>query len=391
MNKNSKIYVAGGTGLAGSAIISKLIDKGYTNIISTYNTHNPIYRFKNSKELREIAWAQLDLLDNVVVENFFKKEKPEYVFFAAAKVGGIIANNTYRADFIYKNLQIQNNVIYQSYKHDVEKLLFLGSTCIYPKECPQPMREEYLLTGPLEYSNEPYAIAKIAGIKMCESYNIQYGTNFISVMPTNLYGPYDNFDLEKSHVLPALMRKIYLGKLLENNDWQNIRKDLHKNPIENVSNSNTDEEIINILAKYGIRITTNLNDVQVEIWGSGKPIREFLFSLDMAEACVYLMENINFSDLIKDKSTTATPEIRNTHINIGTGCGISIKELAYIIKDIVGFNGNFYFNINKPVGTMEKITDVGKLHSFGWRHTVELEEGIKKLYKWYIDFLNVSE
>ena len=390
MNKNSKIYVAGGTGLAGSAIISKLIDKGYINIISTYNTHNPINRFRDSKKLREIIWVQLNLLDCVAVDRFFKQYNPEYVFLAAAKVGGIIANTKYRAEFIYDNLQIQNNVIHQSYKHNVKKLIFLGSTCIYPKECPQPIKEEYLLTGPLEYSNEPYAIAKIAGVKMCESYNIQYGTNFISVMPTNLYGPYDNFNFEKSHVLPALMRKIYLGKLLENNDWQNLRKDLHKNPIENISDSSTDEEIINILAKYGVKISTDVNNVQVEIWGTGKPIREFLYSLDMADACVCLMENIDFSDLIKDESTTTPPEIRNTHINIGTGCGISIKEIAYLIKDIVGFKGNFYFNTNKPDGTMIKLTDVNKVHSLGWKHNIMLEVGIKKTYEWYMNVENVN-
>ena len=284
MNKTSKIYLAGHRGLVGSAILKNLKERGYTNIVT--RTHK-----------------ELDLKDSQAVAAFFEAEKPEYVFLAAAKVGGIVANNTYRADFIYENLMIQNNVIHQSYVHGVKKLLFLGSTCIYPKDCPQPMKEEYLLTGELEYTNEPYALAKIAGIKMCESYNIQYKTNFIAVQPTNLYGPNDNFDLEKSHVLPALIRKIHLGKALENNDWETVRKDLNKLPIEGISGNNSEEEILNILDKYGIssstfrggvRRTEGLAQFSVEIWGSGKPMREFLWSEDMADACVYLMENVDF-------------------------------------------------------------------------------------------------
>ena len=330
MNKNSKIYIAGHRGLVGSAIVKNLESKGYTNLV--YRTHK-----------------ELDLLDSSAVAKFFKEEKPEYVILAAAKVGGIVANNTYRADFIYENLQIQNNVIHQSYLHDVEKLLFLGSTCIYPKEAPQPMKEDSLLTSPLEYTNEPYAIAKIAGIKMCESYNIQYGTNFISVMPTNLYGPNDNFDLEKSHVLPALLRKMHEAKL---------------------NNAPT-----------------------VEIWGSGKPRREFLYSEDMADACVFLLESRDFRDtyeIKRDENTTCSIEtvknieIRNTHINIGTGVDISIKELALTIKKIVGYNGELYFNDTKPDGTMVKLTDPSKLHALGWKHTVELEEGISRVYEWYL-------
>ena len=234
MHKTSKIYLAGHRGLVGSAILKNLKERGYTNIVTR-------------------TYGELDLKDSQAVAAFFEAEKPEYVFLAAAKVGGIVANNTYRADFIYENLMIQNNVIHQSYVHGVKKLLFLGSTCIYPKDCPQPMKEEYLLTGELEYTNEPYALAKIAGIKMCESYNIQYKTNFIAVQPTNLYGPNDNFDLEKSHVLPALIRKIHLGKALENNDWETVRKDLNKLPIEGISGNNSEEEILNILAKYGIK------------------------------------------------------------------------------------------------------------------------------------------
>lgn len=286
-------------------------------------------------------------------------------FLAAAKVGGIVANNVYRADFIHQNLMIQNNVIHYSYANSVKKLLFLGSTCIYPKSCPQPMKEEYLLTDTLEYTNEPYAIAKIAGIKMCESYNLQYGTNFISVMPTNLYGPNDNFDLEKSHVLPALIRKIHLAKLLSENRYDEVVSDLQVSNIE---------EAKKYLSKFGV------DKDSVEIWGSGKPMREFLWSEDMADACVFIMENRDFEDTYSKNQK----EIRNTHINIGTGEDISIKNLAQIIKEVIGFNGNFVFNENKPDGTLKKLTDVSKLRGLGWKHKIELEEGIKKIYDWYV-------
>ncbi len=375
INKNSKIYVAGHRGLVGSAIVKNLESKGYTNLV--YKTHK-----------------ELDLTNQKEVENFFKSEKPEFVILAAAKVGGIVANNTYRADFIYENLAIQNNVIHNAYKYKVEKRLFLGSTCIYPKNAPQPMPENCLLTSPLEYTNEPYAIAKIAGIKMCESYNIQYGTNFISVMPTNLYGPNDNFDLEKSHVLPALIRKIHLGKCLEENNWNYIKEDLNKNPIENISGNNTKEEILNILKKYGIKLhnTTHLiPNTSIEIWGTGLPRREFLYSEDMADACVFLMENRNFSDIVNSQSSLtpntqhlAPVEVRNTHINIGTGVDISIKELAELIKSVIGYEGKFTFNTDKPDGTMVKLTDPSKLHSLGWKYKVELEDGIKTIYEWYL-------
>jgi len=359
MNKDSKIYVAGPRGLVGSAILKNLSDKGYKNII--YKTHK-----------------ELDLIDTKAVSLFFEKEKPEYVFLAAAKVGGIVANNVYRAEFIYDNLCIQNNVIHQSYLHGVKKLMFLGSTCIYPKNSPQPMKEDYLLTDTLEYTNEPYAIAKIAGIKMCESYNIQYETDFISVMPTNLYGPNDNFDLEKSHVLPALIRKVHLGKALENKDWTTIKRDLNKMPIEGINGTSSDEQILGVLTKYGISISDN--SVQIEVWGSGKPMREFLWSEDMADACVFLMENRTFNDCVPNKSK----EIRNTHINIGTGIDISIKDLASIIKDILGFNGSLYFNTDKPDGTMKKLTDPTKLNTLGWKHKIDLRKGIDKVYQWYI-------
>ena len=359
MNKDDKIYVAGHRGLVGSAITKNLKEKGYHNLVT--RTH-----------------SELDLTKTDEVASFFENERPLYVFLAAAKVGGIVANNTYRGEFIYDNLMIQNNVIHQSYVHGVQKLMFLGSTCIYPKNCPQPMQEDYLLTDYLEYTNEPYAIAKIAGIKLCESYNLQYGTNFISVMPTNLYGPNDNFDLEKSHVLPALMRKIHLGKALENDDWNTIAKDLGRLPIEGVDEKSNKDEILKVFEKYGIRRTDD-NSVSVEIWGSGKPMREFLWSEDMADACVFLMENRNFEDTYPSE----TSEIRNTHINIGTGSDISIAELSEIIKKKIGFTGTFVFNTDKPDGTMKKLTDVSKLNGLGWKHKVALSEGIQKQYQWY--------
>ncbi|NDV42646.1 GDP-L-fucose synthase family protein [Flagellimonas sediminis] len=361
MEKDAKIFVAGHRGLVGSAIVKSLTAKGYSNLV-----------LRTSKEL--------DLKDSSAVANFFANEEPAYVVLAAAKVGGIVANNTYRADFIHENLMIQNNVIHQSYVHGVKKLLFLGSTCIYPKNCPQPMKEDYLLTDVLEYTNEPYAIAKIAGIKMCESYNIQYGTNFISVMPTNLYGPNDNFDLEKSHVLPALIRKVHLGKALEENNWDQIRQDLDKLPIEGMTGSSSESEILGILKKYGVSKSTD-NQVSVEIWGSGRPMREFLWSEDMANACVFLMENRDF----KDTYAKDTKEIRNTHINIGTGVDISIKDLAYLIKNTIDFKGIFVFNSDKPDGTMKKLTDVSKLHQLGWKHTIDLEQGVQKMYQWYLN------
>ena len=346
MDKNSKIYIAGHRGLVGSAIVKNLKSKGYTNLV--YRTHK-----------------ELDLTNQKAVKEFFESEKPEYVILAAAKVGGIIANNTYRADFIYENLQIQNNVIHQSYVHKVKKLLFLGSTCIYPKNAPQPMPEDCLLTSELEYTNEPYAIAKIAGIKMCESYNLQYNTNFISVMPTNLYGPNDNFDLEKSHVLPALIKKIHLAKLLSEGKIQEVVQDLNIKDID---------EAKEYLSKFGV------DENRVEIWGSGKPRREFLYSEDMADACVFLLENRDFKDTYNENDK----EVINTHINIGTGIDISIKELADLIKNIIGFKGELYFNTDKPDGIMVKLTEPTKLHSLGWKHKVNLEEGIKTMYEWYL-------
>ena len=353
MNKDSKIYIAGHGGLVGSAIWENLKEKGYTNLVG--RRHN-----------------ELDLMDGLAVARFFEEEQPEYVFLAAAHVGGIMANNTYRSDFIYRNLQIQNNVIGESYRHNVKKLLFLGSTCIYPKEAPQPMNEEALLTGPLEYTNEPYAIAKIAGLKTCESFNIQYGTNYIAVMPTNLYGPNDNFDLEKSHVLPAMIRKIHLARCLMEGDMEAIREDLQRRPVEGVEGSATDEQIIALLAKYGV------TRGRVALWGSGRPLREFLWSEEMADACVYIMEKVEFSDLAAGKE-----EVRNCHINIGTGKEITIRDLAAMIKETIGFSGEIVFDPSKPDGTMRKLTDPSKLNALGWKHQIGIEEGVRRLYAWY--------
>lgn len=354
MNKDSKIFVAGHRGLVGSAILNNLRQKGHTNFV--LRTH-----------------SELDLTNQHAVNDFFAIEKPEYVFLSAAHVGGIMANSLYRADFIYLNLMIQNNVIHASYINKVKKLLFLGSTCIYPGQAPQPMSEDCLLTSPLEYTNEPYAIAKIAGIKMCESYNLQYGTNYIAVMPTNLYGPNDNFNLETSHVLPAMIRKIHLAKCLYNEEWEALRKDLDCRPVEQISGSSTKEAILAILAKYGVC------PGRVELWGTGEPLREFLWSEEMADASVYVMEKVDFLDVCPQKG-----EIRNTHINIGTGKEISVKKVALLIKETVSFEGEIIFNSSKPDGTLRKLTDVSKLHALGWHHTIEIEEGVERLYNWYL-------
>ncbi|MHB9056489.1 MAG: GDP-L-fucose synthase family protein [Paludibacteraceae bacterium] len=357
MKKDSKIYVAGHHGLVGSAIWKNLHSKGYSNLVG--KTHQ-----------------ELNLQDSVAVKNFFEIEQPQYVILAAAHVGGIIANNTYRADFIYNNLQIQNNVIGESFRHNVKKLVFLGSTCIYPREAPQPMPEDALLTGPLEYTNEPYAIAKIAGLKMCESFNIQYGTNYIAVMPTNLYGPNDNFDLERSHVLPAMVRKVYLAKCYQENNWEAIREDLNRRPVEGVNGEDSKENIIVILNKYGI------SNGLLELWGTGTPMREFLWSEEMADATVYIMEHVDFNDLKENKK-----EIRNCHINIGTGKEISIRELSNLVAKAVNYKGEIQFDSSKPDGTMRKLTNVSKLNKLGWRHKIEIEDGVKMLFDWYVGSL----
>ena len=399
LDKNTKIYVAGHRGLVGSAIWNNLKARGYNNLIG--RTHR-----------------ELDLTDEVAVRTFFDEEQPEAVGRAAAFVGGIMANSLYRADFLMQNMKMQCNVISNAYSHGVKKLLFLGSTCIYPKNAPQPMREDALLTSELEYTNEEYAIAKIAGLKMCESYNLQYGTNYIAVMPTNLYGPNDNFHLENSHVMPAMMRKVYLAKLLHDNNWQAIRNDMDKRPINptdklraiigdgNVDGKNPEERIVKALAYYGIE------DNKVTLWGTGSPLREFLWSEDMADASVYLLLNVDFKDVIGiekyssvfygaktdgsvDRNNSegrggAIPslgEIRNCHINVGTGKELTIKALSELVVKAVGFEGEVVWDSTKPDGTPRKLIDVSKLHSLGWTHKVEIEDGVRMLFDWYQDSL----
>ena len=354
MEKNAKIYVAGHRGLVGSAIWNNLNSRGYENLVG--RTHK-----------------ELDLMDPVAVKKFFDDEQPDAVVLAAAHVGGIMANLRYRADFIYQNLQIQQNVIGESFRHGVKKLLFLGSTCIYPRMAPQPMAEEALLTSELEYTNEPYAIAKIAGLKMCESFSLQYGCNYIAVMPTNLYGPNDNFHLENSHVLPAMIRKIHLAKCLNENLWDEVRKDLNLRPVEGISGANSSDEILAVLAKYGIE------PQRVTLWGTGSPMREFLWSEEMADASVHVLLNVDF----KDTYDPSDKEVRNCHINVGTGKEVTIREAAEKIIREIDFKGELCWDTSKPDGTPRKLTDVTKLHRLGWHHKVEIDEGIHRLYKWY--------
>lgn len=382
MNKGSKIYIAGHKGLVGSAIFRCLSSGGYNNLL-----------FRTFEEL--------DLTDQYALDTFFSAERPEYVFLAAALVGGIGANTNMRADFIYQNIMIQSNIIHSSWKYGIKKLLFLGSTCIYPKNAAQPLREDYLLTSSLEYTNEPYAIAKITGLKMCESYNIQYKTNFIAVMPTNLYGPGDNFNLEKSHVLPALLRKIHLGKCLEDNNWDSIRKDLNKNPIDDISGSSDVSLILKVLNRHGVMIihdstalfgnteetSQNIKKVKVavRVWGSGKPLREFMYSSDLAEACVYLMENIDIQDIIKLNKARYNSEFNTPHfVNIGTGKEISISDLLFKIKNLVGFTGEITYDTSKPDGTMRKVTDITLLGQLGYKYRYDLDAGLKLFYQHYI-------
>ena len=355
MEKDAKIYVAGHRGLVGSAIWNSLQRKGYTRLVG--RTHQ-----------------ELDLMDAAAVKRFFDEEQPEYVVLAAAHVGGIMANLKYRADFIFQNLAIQQNVIGESWRHGVKKLLFLGSTCIYPREAPQPISENALLTSPLEYTNEPYAIAKIAGMKMCESFNLQYGTNYIAVMPTNLYGPRDNFNLETSHVMPAMIRKMHLAKLLNEGDMAGIRTDLDRRPVEGLDGSTDDGQIVTLLEKYGI-----FRD-RLRLWGTGAPIREFLWSEDMADASVYCLEHIDFKDV-----RGVGDEVRNCHINIGSGKEVTIRQLAELVKTTVSYRGIIEWDATKPDGTLRKLTDVSKLHNLGWHHTMELEDGVPALYRWYLD------
>ena len=379
MEKSSKIYIAGHKGMVGSAILRNLVSKGYTNFVFT-------------------PYPQYDLMNQKVVVDFFAKEKPEYVILAAAKVGGILANNTFRAQFIFENTMIQNNIIHSSYINGVKKLLFLGSSCIYPKKCPQPIKEEYLLTGELEYTNEPYAIAKISGIKMCEAYNLQYGTNFISVMPTNLYGPNDNYDLAHSHVLPAMIRKMHLGKCLENNNWDALRKDLKERPIGDVNENSSEEAIIEMLSSFGIKYsplyalrstlsslssTLSAQSVSISLWGTGSPYREFLYVEDLADACVYAMENVDFEDL-RALCPVPCADLKNTHINIGSGKDQPILDLANLVKKIIGFKGELLWDSTKPDGTPRKLLDVSKINKLGWKQKISLEEGIKMVYEKYV-------
>ncbi len=356
MEKDSKIYVAGHRGLVGSALVRNLQSKGYTNIIG--RTH-----------------AELDLTDSRAVDEFFATEKPEYVFLAAAKVGGIMANSLYRADFILVNMQIQNNVISAAHRHAVRKLMFLGSSCIYPKMAAQPLVEESLLTDELEYTNEPYALAKIAGIRLCESFNLQYGTDYIAVMPTNLYGPNDNYDLEKSHVLPAMIRKMHLGHAWEQNNWQAIRADFNRRPVEGVDGHADEARIAEMMNKYGL--SKSGEKVTLRLWGTGTPLREFLHSDDMADACVYVMEHVSFADIV---SSRAMKEVRNTHINIGSGTELTIAEVAQIVKKTVGFEGQIEWDATKPDGTPRKLMNVERLRELGWSYRIKLEEGIRSVY-----------
>ena len=371
LDKDSKIYVAGHKGLVGSAIWDNLKSRGYDNLVGC-------------------SHAELDLLDPVAVKEFFDRERPDAVVLAAAYVGGIMANLRYRADFIYRNLQIQQNVIGESWKHGVRKLLFLGSTCIYPRDAAQPMKEDCLLSSSLEYTNEPYAIAKIAGLKMCESFNLQYGTNYIAVMPTNLYGPNDNFHLENSHVLPAMIRKIHLAKCLHDGDWDAVRKDISLRPVRSgdmvVAGNSSEEEILSVLQNYGIAPDA------VTLWGTGRPMREFLWSEEMADASVHVLLNVDFKDTYNAsaKNSDGIAEIRNCHINIGTGKELSIRELAEKIRQETGFAGEIRWDSTKPDGTLRKLTDVTKLHNLGWHHKIEIDEGIHRLYGWYLQGICIN-
>jgi GDP-L-fucose synthase len=364
MNKSSKLYLAGHLGLVGSAINRKLIASGFNNLVT-----------------RSIS--ELDLTDSLATEKFFSEEKPGYVILAAAKVGGIMANNLCRADFLYENLLIQNNVIYQCYKHQVKKLIFLGSSCIYPKNAPQPLREDSLLTSELEYTNEPYAIAKITGIKLCESFNLQYGTNFIALMPTNLYGPGDNFDLEKSHVLPAIIRKLHLWKCLLNKDLEAIRKDFDKHPALGCTGKSPEKEIIETLEKSGIKRSGE--KVIVSFWGTGKPRREFLHSDDLAGAVLFVFENLDFKDLVDDPSkfSRVVKDIRNTHLNIGSGTDISIHDLVEMVNEVIGYRGNIEWDTTLPDGTGQKLMDVSKIRALGWKESIPLKIGIAGVYEGY--------
>ena len=379
---DTKILVAGGTGLVGSAIIRKLEARGYTQITGTYHSRQP------AAHSEHVNYVQANLLDQQQVKQLYTDLQPQWVFIAAAKVGGIIANNTFRGQFLYENLQMQNNLIHEAYMANVPKVMFLGSSCIYPKNAPQPMQETHLLTDELEYTNEPYAIAKIAGMKMCENYNLQYGTNFIPVMPTNLYGPNDNYHLEHSHVLPALIRKIHLAHCLETHDWEAVRKDFARRPLRDINGESAQTAIEAELKNQGI---IPGNPVTLRLWGSGNPRREFLHSDDLADACVFLMQNLDFQDILKQDfhiENTEPPvleEVRNTHINIGTGKDVSIYELAEMIRNVVGFKGTIDWDTSKPDGTYRKLLDVSKLNRYGWKEKIDFENSLNSIYANYLN------
>ena len=388
MHKQDKIFIAGGTGMVGSAIIRALQNQGYSNLMANYHSRQP--------QGNAVQWFQLDLTDQASVNSFLATHKPDYVFLAAAKVGGIMANNTYPAEFIYDNVIMEANIIHAAQQTGVQKLLFLGSSCIYPQLAEQPMQEEALLTGPLEPTNEPYAVAKIAGIKLCESYNRQYGRDYRSVMPTNLYGPGDNFDLESSHVIPALLRKMHLGKCLEQGDWQTIRTDLEKRPIGGIGGRASEIDILDTLSDNGIvsqashltphgstLITHNSSLATVKIWGTGTPKREFLHVDDLAEACVYVMS------LTKDQYASYTQPMLS-HINVGTGMDCTIQELAETMAKVIGFKGSLDFDSNKPDGTPRKLLDVSRLHNLGWQARIDLEQGLRQVYDWYLQDLRLK-
>jgi len=363
MELSDKIYIAGHRGLVGSSIVRQLEARGFSNLIT--RTH-----------------IELDLNNQIKVQKFFSEQKPDYVVLAAAKVGGIHANHTYPAEFIYENIMIEANVINSAYQSGVRRLLFLGSSCIYPKSIQQPMREDALLTGALEQTNEPYSVAKIAGIKLCESYNRQYATDFRSVMPTNLYGINDNFHLEDSHVVPALLRKIHLAKCLEEDNWQLIKYDLDKSPINGIDSNNSRDEIVSILNEYDIHFNTLNSKSSVNVWGSGNAKREFLYVDDMAAASLFVLELDN--KIYKDSTQPML-----SHFNVGTGADVIIHDLAQTIKDIVGFSGELKFDTTKLEGPSRKLVDVSKLSNLGWNYSIDLKEGLQKTYDWYLNQVSI--
>ncbi|MBI5074966.1 MAG: GDP-L-fucose synthase [Nitrospirae bacterium] len=369
MNPTSKIFVAGGTGMVGTAIIKRLLAAGYENIIANCFSKEPVTNYES-----RVTFIRLDLTRQADVEAFFEKEQPEYIFLAAAKVGGILANSTYKADFIYENIMIASNVIHAAYRFNAKKLLNLGSSCIYPKLAPQPMKEEHLLTGTLEPTNEPYAVAKIAAIKLCLYYNEQYGTNFISVMPTNLYGPHDNFDLQNSHVLPAMIRKFHEAKKRQDKEKVKVKAEVKMKSKEMMAD--TSEEAVPVSST--LTSTSACDSSAVTLWGTGSPCREFLHVDDLADACVFLMERYNAAQI-------------GEFVNVGTGSDLTIKDLAEMIRKIVGFEGAIVWDRTRPDGTPRKLLDISRLKALGWEPKTALEDGIRKTYEWYVNSLQAGK